>query len=190
MKTIGFAVRVFMASLWSLLAVAAPPDKSPEFTSEIRPILQAKCWSCHGETSPQAGLSLRTADSILKGGKSGPALKPGSSAGSLLIEKVVSKAMPPGEGKLTATEITLLRSWVDGWSAAADRQVTENDVLPIFQMRCVVCHGKRKQEGGLDLRSQASRLRGGKSGPALIPGKPDQSLLMQKISSGQMPPPK
>jgi mono/diheme cytochrome c family protein len=189
MKTVGFAVRVFMASLPALL-FAAPPDKSPAFDSEIRPLLQAKCWACHGETSPQANLSLRTPESIVKGGKSGPAVKPGSSAGSLLIEKVVSKAMPPGDAKLSPNEIALLRSWVDNWSGAAEREVTENDVLPIFQMRCVVCHGKRKQEGGLDLRSQASRLRGGKSGPAIIPGKPDQSLLMQKISSGQMPPPK
>ena len=70
------------------------------------------------------------------------------------------------------------------------RCFTENDVLPIFQMRCAVCHGKRRQEGGLDLRFQASRLKGGESGPALIPGKPDESLLMQKITSGQMPPPK
>jgi hypothetical protein len=192
MKAVVFARRVFMAWVSSLLAVvvAAPAAKSPEFTSEIRPILQAKCWACHGENSPQASLSLRTPESILKGGKSGPAVKPGSSAGSLLIEKVVSKAMPPGDAKLSPAEITLLRSWVDRLSGAAEREVTENDVLPIFQMRCVVCHGKRKQEAGLDLRSQASRLRGGKSGPALVPGKPDQSLLMQKISSGQMPPPK
>jgi mono/diheme cytochrome c family protein len=171
MKAVVFARRVFMAWVSSLLAVvvAAPAAKSPEFTSEIRPILQAKCWACHGENSPQASLSLRTPESILKGGKSGPAVKPGSSAGSLLIEKVVSKAMPPGDAKLSPAEITLLTSWVDRLSGAAEREVTENDVLPIFQMRCVVCHGKRKQEAGLDLRSQASRLRGGKSGPALVP---------------------
>ena len=68
--------------------------------------------------------------------------------------------------------------------------VTENDVLPIFQTRCVLCHGKRRQEGGLDLRTQASRLKGGKSGPALVPGKPDESLILKRISSGEMPPPK
>ena len=68
--------------------------------------------------------------------------------------------------------------------------VTENEVMPIFQMRCTVCHGKRKQEGGLDLRTQASRLKGGKSGPALVPGKPEDSLLMKRVLSGEMPPPK
>jgi len=53
-----------------------------------------------------------------------------------------------------------------------------------------VCHGKRKQEGGLDLRTQSSRIRGGKSGPALIPGDPEKSLIIQKIVSGEMPPAK
>ena len=56
-------------------------------------------------------------------------------------------------------------------------------------MRCQVCHGKRKQEGGLDLRTMASRLKGGNSGPALVPGKPDESLLLQRIAAGEMPPP-
>lgn len=68
-------------------------------------------------------------------------------------------------------------------------QVTEREVRPIFQVRCFVCHGKRKQEGGLDLRTQASRLKGGESGPALVPGKPDEILLIQKIESNAMPPP-
>jgi hypothetical protein len=176
--------------LFPSLASAAQTGQSPKFDSDILPIFQAKCASCHGESSPQAGLNLRTADSILKGGKSGPAVKPGSSAGSLLMEKVVSGAMPPGKEKLNPKEVALLRSWVDRWSGAGDLEVTESDVLPIFLMRCVVCHGKRKQEGGLDLRSHASRLKGGKSGPAIVPGKPEESLLMQKITSGQMPPPK
>ena len=109
--------------------------------------------------------------------------------------------MPPGEKKLSKLEVELLRQWVDHGaavemgrlSAALNgklEDVTENDVLPIFQTRCVLCHGKRRQEGGLDLRTQASRLKGGKSGPALVPGKPDESLLIKRIASGEMPPPK
>src|SRR5262245_47881651 len=96
--------------------------------------------------------------------------------------------MPPTGNKLNERQIEIIRTWID--SAARHSVVTENDVLPIFQMRCVGCHGKRKQEGGLDLRSLAAGLRGGKSGPALVPGNPAESLLLQKITSGQMPPPK
>ena len=55
-------------------------------------------------------------------------------------------------------------------------------------MRCAVCHGKRKQEGGLDLRTIAGRLKGGKSGPALVPGDPKNSLLFRRILDEEMPP--
>lgn len=46
----------------------------------------------------------------------------------------------------------------------------------------------QRQEGGLDLRTREGLLRGGKSGPAAIPGQPESSLILQKIASGQMPP--
>src|SRR5438034_3514405 len=173
----------------------------PAFESDIVPILKANCLMCHGETTPQAGLDLRTRDSILKGGKSGRAVVPGSSDKSLLIDKIASKSMPPGKVKLTEKEIGLIRLWIDKGAAGGEITVTsskrpandvvsEHEVLPIFQMRCTGCHGKRRQEGGLDLRTPVSRLKGGKSGPALVPGKPNDSLLMKRILSREMPPPK
>jgi hypothetical protein len=161
----------------------------PDFETDILPLLRTHCFACHGAANPQAGLDLRTRESILKGGRSGPAIHPGSADRSLLIEKLVSRSMPPAGPKLSAPQVELIRRWVDQ-QHAAPKLVTEKDVLPIFQMRCVVCHGKRRQEGGLDLRFQAARLKGGKSGPALIPGKPEQSLLLKRILDGQMPPPK
>src|SRR5262249_37570102 len=60
--------------------------------------------------------------------------------------------------------------------------------IPILLRRCTVCHGARVQEAQLDLRTKASMIRGGKSGPAIIPGKPDESLLIKKIRAGEMPP--
>ena len=72
--------------------------------------------------------------------------------------------------------------------AAPPRGVTEHDIVPILQLRCVVCHGKRRREAGLDLRSRESILRGGKSGAVIVLGKPEESLLIQRIVSGDMPP--
>ena len=57
-------------------------------------------------------------------------------------------------------------------------------------LRCATCHGRQKQEGGLDVRSRASLLKGGKSGPALVLGQPDQSLVVKRIHAGEMPPKK
>ena len=61
-------------------------------------------------------------------------------------------------------------------------------MLNVFRNHCTTCHGKLKQEAGLDLRTRAGLLKGGKSGPALTAGKPDESLVYTLIASGKMPP--
>ena len=60
------------------------------------------------------------------------------------------------------------------------------DAHPFPQFGCTVCHGGRKKEAGLDLRTRDSMLKGGKSGPALVPGHPEKSLMVKKIEAGQM----
>ena len=67
-------------------------------------------------------------------------------------------------------------------------QVTQHDVLPILWLRCVVCHGPQRQDGSLDLRTKASILGGGKSGPAMRLGDPENSLILQRIVAQEMPP--
>lgn len=180
--------RSLAALCWILLGTELHAAKGPQFDADVLPIIRAKCLACHSGSGAQAQLDLQTEASVRKGGKSGPAIVAGSSDKSLLVAKISSRTMPPGDVKLTDAEIARIRAWIDQGIAVA--AVTEDDVLPIFQMRCVVCHGKRKQEGGLDLRTQASRLKGGKSGPALAPGKPEESLIVKRIAAGEMPPPK
>jgi hypothetical protein len=65
----------------------------------------------------------------------------------------------------------------------------ERDVLPVLTARCLKCHGATKPKARLDLRTKASLLRGGESGPALVPGSAEKSLLFQMIHKGEMPPP-
>ena len=173
------------------IAAASTP---PTFAENIRPILESNCLPCHGGDSPQQGLDLRTASAVLRGGSSGPAIEIGSSAKSVLVERIVSGTMPPGDSNLAESDIALIRHWIDEGAAREAGElgmelVTDRNVLPIFQARCVVCHGKREQRGGLDLRTRETRLAGGDSGPPLVPGSPDGSLIIQKIEAGEMPPP-
>lgn len=176
--------------LWLFAGALAPlAFAAPSFDKDVKPILQARCVACHGAT-PQGKLDLRTPEAILKGGASGPVVIPGAAAKSLLLDKVITRQMPPGNVKLTEAEIDQLRSWIDKsltppTEAAA---VSEHEIRGILQARCVICHGSTKQSGGLDLRTLASRLKGGKSGPAVVPGNPESSLLYRKIIDGQMPP--
>src|SRR2546426_9782511 len=96
------------------LAAALPAesaDKSISFESQILPIFESRCVACHGADSPQQGLDLRSRAALIKGGKSGPAIQVGSSEKSLLMEKIITKQMPPEEPKLTKEEIETIRAW-------------------------------------------------------------------------------
>jgi hypothetical protein len=66
------------------------------------------------------------------------------------------------------------------------------EVRPLLASRCWSCHGPDKTEGGLRLDSREAALTGGISGPALMPGKPDRSLLMAAVKGThkvlEMPP--
>ena len=54
--------------------------------------------------------------------------------------------------------------------------------------QCVACHGPEKKKGGLDLSRRASALAGGESGAAIVPGQAGESLLVEKVVEGEMPP--
>jgi hypothetical protein len=64
----------------------------------------------------------------------------------------------------------------------------EDDVVPILQVRCLKCHGDEARKGGLDLRRKFTMLKGGDGGAAIVPGKPEESLLLEMIESKEMPP--
>lgn len=66
------------------------------------------------------------------------------------------------------------------------------DVVPIFEASCTACHNEIIDEGKLSLEEVAGMLKGGGRGPAIVPGKPDESLLLSVASHRVepiMPPP-
>lgn len=71
----------------------------------------------------------------------------------------------------------------------SDEIMYETDVRPILKTHCFQCHGERGTvEASLDLRLRRSIIKGGESGPAIVPGNPAKSLLIQRVSIGEMPP--
>ncbi len=67
----------------------------------------------------------------------------------------------------------------------------EKTIRPILATRCLSCHDAARHKGGLRLDSRAGAMAGGTSGPAVVPGKPEDSLLVDAINYGetyQMPP--
>ena len=109
--------------------------------------------------------------------------------------------MPMGDKKLAPGEVDLIRRWIEagalleGEDAAAGggahEQVNPREILvTTINVKCLLCHGRRRQEGGLDLRTRASAIKGGASGPAIVPGNPDASLMIKRITAEEMPPEK
>jgi len=73
------------------------------------------------------------------------------------------------------------------WQAradGADRESLvffENEVRPLLVQRCVKCHGPKKSESNLRLDALTSAIKGGDSGPAIVPGKAGESLIIKAV---------
>jgi len=70
--------------------------------------------------------------------------------------------------------------------ASAQVPTFQHDVLPLFEKRCISCHGSVKT-AGLDMRTLEAIMKGGAGGTVVQPGKPDASFLWKKIASDAMP---
>ena len=91
-------------------------SRKVDFEKDVHPLLEQKCFSCHGDDAQQSGLRLDKRQNALRGGDYGPVIIPGDSAGSKLIRRLVNGdgglQMPP-TGPLSDEEIGILRAWID-----------------------------------------------------------------------------
>jgi mono/diheme cytochrome c family protein len=89
-------------------------------------ILDANCVLCHGDVR-MSDLDLRQRETILQGGKRGPAIVPGKAEESLLYNAVRREGelqMPPGNTPLKPSDIDLLRDWIN--AGAPSESTTTN----------------------------------------------------------------
>lgn len=108
---------------------AADDRRGSLFAETIRPLLKAKCVSCHGAEKQEGGLRLDSLDAALQGGDSGPALVPGNAAQSLLVKAVQFDSpdlqMPPKD-RISSDQVAAIRTWVN------DGAVWPRPVLVLF----------------------------------------------------------
>jgi hypothetical protein len=95
-----------------------PDPRAVDYARDIKPVLSKHCYACHGALQHKAGLRLDTAALMRKGGDSGPAVLPGQSRESLIVDAVTGRdgwRMPPeGVGlPLSASEIAKLEAWIE-----------------------------------------------------------------------------
>ncbi len=174
----------------------------PVFEEDVLPIFTQYCFTCHGKSSPQLGLDLRTAKSTLRGSHNGPVVAKGSADESLLWKKVSSKAMPPAafNQSLPEEHAATIRRWIDSGAASNEPDVVspevqaqiarfEKEVQPILQQNCAACHNDSNAMASLNLSSLDAVLKGSKTGPVVVEGFSDRSILVRKVAAKTMPPP-
>lgn len=62
-----------------------------------------------------------------------------------------------------------------------------NDIMPIFESRCIGCHGGDRTQEGLDLKTYASLMAGSNNGAVVIAGDAANSLLVEMVATQKMP---
>src|SRR6185436_14256216 len=94
-----------------------PSTATVDFVRDVEPLFADHCYKCHGTEKQKNGFRLDRKSDALKGGDSGPALVPGKSGESRLIQYVAGtdpeKLMPPKGDPLSPKQIGLLRAWID-----------------------------------------------------------------------------
>ncbi len=127
-----------IAALCALSAAAQTPtlpepaQRKVDFKADVAPVFQGRCSMCHGPQMQMGGLRLDDGTAALRGGNSGPAIKPGHSATSLMVLKISGAEgvtrMPPAGASLTAADIGIIRAWIDQgaeWPGADRARATQ-----------------------------------------------------------------
>jgi ankyrin repeat protein/mono/diheme cytochrome c family protein len=139
-STAGLAVAGAEAQYSTAVLQGKPGVAKVDYEQQVRPILSARCFGCHGPRQQQSGLRLDLRQNALRGGDYGVVIVPGNASGSKLILRVsgtdAGLQMPP-TGALAPDEVEILRTWIDSGAEmpgrAAEAVVVERTTEPRVQ---------------------------------------------------------
>ncbi|MCA9008177.1 MAG: DUF1553 domain-containing protein, partial [Planctomycetaceae bacterium] len=131
----NFEGTLLMSLEWTipllLLLAFDAGDNAQDYLQKVRPVLERRCYSCHGVLHQKGGLRLDTAAALLTGGDSGPAVVRDNPAAGLLLEKITETdpelRMPPDGEPLTTGEIDAIRKWISAGAVAPDGEIPPAD---------------------------------------------------------------
>lgn len=124
-RTLFCVLPVFLgiASAWA--------DERVNYAAQIKPVFVSRCVACHGVLKQEGGLRLDTGALAVKGGDSGPIIKPGDVAHSLLLKRIAAtdpaERMPPEGEPLKPEQIAAIRDWIAQNAVAPADEQPERD---------------------------------------------------------------
>ena len=123
--------RWFLVAGVCCLTVPASAADPVDYARDIKPLLKERCYACHGALKQKGKLRLDTVAAMTTGGNSGPAIKPGEPAASLLIDRIRdpddATRMPPEGKPLAASQIALLKGWITQGAKGPADETPETD---------------------------------------------------------------
>jgi len=182
---------------------SARQDAGGKLANQAQVLLQKYCLQCHGDDKPKRGLKVLDHEMLLtkENKKKRKMVVPGKPDDSELLRRMLdsSDPMPPeGEERPTDEEVKVLRDWVaagaprfvatggppvvgvaTGGPPVAAATTVAAEAKAILQKNCQDCHGGRFTYVGLKVLDFPALLKDGQ----VIPGKPDESPLFQRIAA-------
>src|SRR5438128_211116 len=120
--------------LFAVLSLEATARAEPvDYLRDVKPILQQRCYACHGALKQKAGLRLDTAVAARKGSEGGGAvIEPGKPQESRLVELVTAaedERMPPKDQgtPLSTEEIDILKRWIASGAIGPEDEKPQTD---------------------------------------------------------------
>ena len=181
-----------------LSKIPLPVPRKVDFTADVYPIFKESCLSCHGPEKQKGKYRMDTQEGAFKVTEDhGPDIQSSKSEQSAIIHMVCGlideMLMPPPSDKpgqsekLTATQVGILRAWIDQgaeWPEGPIRDVVKPvtfaaDIGPLFQASCGGCHAGTGAKGGFSIETAAAVLKGGSNyGSVVTASNPAKSSLL------------
>ena len=110
---------------------AALPIQAADYLRDIKPVLKARCYACHGALKQKAGLRVDSAANLRKGAKGADVLSIGKPGGSELLARLAAadadERMPPEGAPLKPAEIAAIREWIAAGAPVPAHESAEAD---------------------------------------------------------------
>ncbi len=123
----GAVSRLRILVICLMTADVVHSDEAVDYLRQVKPLLQERCFACHGALKQESGLRLDTSALAIQGGESGPAIVPGEASASRIISRISSAdpadRMPPEGEPLKGEQIRLIERWISqGAMGPADEE--------------------------------------------------------------------
>ncbi len=89
------------------------PTAQISYSADVQPILESRCYNCHGGERIEGNFVMITYADLLAGGESGAVVIPGDTSASYLVELILDQKMPKRGPKLTPIQMDTIITWID-----------------------------------------------------------------------------